>query len=268
MKKVIGVILAVILALFGGTATALASKSFVLSDLSMTMQLPDGWTVFTRDMDPGDEAFGVMDTDKKTVDELFQKSGIYLDALNEGKTLEIAVSMTKDTEGIFNLNLLSESEREDELNKIKDALAKNYTVTDSSQFKTEQATFLCADLSASMNEKTIYIREYATIINGNDIAITLCSYGGDNSEDNKSMMEGVMDSVTFTEVLDKPETTPAPSGSAQPAADAGMQQGILGGTWVWDVIAGVAVLGCIGYLIYSSSKRKSANKRGGDDGVS
>ncbi len=256
MKKTIGVVFAVMLAFACGAATARASQSIVIGGLDMTIELPDGWTVFTRDMDPGDKAFEVMGADKNTVDEFFQKSGIYLDAVNGDKTLEIAVSGMKNTDGTFNLSRLPETEKKEKLGAIKDMLAQNYTVTESSQFDGSQATFLCVDMSAALNDKTIYIREYATVINGNDVAITMCSYAGELTEENKSVMAGVMESLSFTKVLEQDE---APAVSAAP--EAGEPKGILGGTWVWDVIAGVTVLGCIVYLLYTSSKRKRADKR-------
>jgi hypothetical protein len=256
MKKTIGVIFAVMLAFACGAATAYASQSYVIGGLGMTLELPDGWTVFTRDMDPGDKAFEVMGADKQTVDEFFRESGIYLDAVSEDKTLEIAVSGRKNTDGISDLSSLPEAEKQKKLGAIKDTLAQNYTVTASSQSDYRQATFLCTDMSASLNDETIYIREYATVINGSDVAVTMCSYSGELTEESKEILSGVMESLVITEVPEQYETP-----AAGDARKAGRSQGILGGSWVWDVIAGVTVLGCIIYLILTSSKRKGAEKR-------
>ncbi|MGE5494449.1 MAG: hypothetical protein ACM3S4_03985 [Burkholderiales bacterium] len=251
MKKTIGVIFAVMLAFACGAATAYASQNYVIGGLGLTLELPDGWTVFTRNMDPGDKAFEAMGADKQTVDEFFRKSGIYLDAVSEDKTLEIAVSGRKNADGISDLSSLPETEKQKKLGAIRDMLAQNYTVTATSQYDGRQATFLCADMSASLNDETIYIREYATVINGSDIAITMCSYSGELTEESKEILSGVMESLVITEVLEQDE---APAASNAP--EAGGSQGILGGSWVWDVIAGVTVLGCIIYLLLTSSKRK------------
>lgn len=217
MKRTLGIILAAALALLGGAVTAHASKSYTLSDIFMTIELPDGWTVFTRDMEPGDPAYEALGSDKATVDGLLASGDIYLDAMNESMSLEIAVSITKDMENVFDLNLLSEQAKEDALKNIEDVLAASFTVTGTSRYKTGQTTFLCADMNGDVNGQTIYVREYATIINGSNMAVSLCSYGDPISAESEGLIKGVIDSVTFTKVLEKPSATFAPPASATKA---------------------------------------------------
>jgi hypothetical protein len=209
MKKTVGVVLAVLIVLAAWITPAHASKSYSLKELSMTVEIPDGWTVFTRGMDANDPAFESLGTDKATVDELLQNGNIYLDAVSADTAAEMAVSMAKDPNNIYNLNLLSGAELDSAVQRIVDLLSINFKVAEHSVYKTGQATFVYAYLSGQFNGRTQYLKEYVTIVNGMFIAAALSS-AAPVTEAYDKIIKGVADSIVFTEILPKPDVMYTP----------------------------------------------------------
>lgn len=197
MKRLLMVLLTLCLffSLFSPAAFA-AGNIYKLDELGMSIELPQDYVVFTRDIksnDPNLSAYGL------TRDELYSlmvDGCIYLNAWDKDLNYEIVVTMTDSP--VEDFNLFSDTALTDMASSLKEEY-QNYGITyiKSELYQHSQAKFVKIYISQQSNGSTVYGLEYSTVYNSQAINITLQSYSGKINSDKEAILKKIVDSVCF-----------------------------------------------------------------------
>lgn len=196
--------------MFGITTQAFAEGgTFEIKEAEMTLDIPEEFAVFERIVDEFDPNLELINSTKAQLEEVFQKGNIYLNAVMVPPDNEIVVTLTEyaGSQDIFNFKYFSDKEMDTLGSKlVNDAQTNNNGVdyTGYETYKTDQASFIVLDLVQNSSAGQVYGKQYYTIVNGQAIYITLHSYVGEISQDTSGMLKGIIDSVKFEEILEKP----------------------------------------------------------------
>ena len=207
MKKLMSLAL-ISLCLFSAVPVALAAGlTYELPDLDMTIDAPQGWVVFTRDVKEDDPNIELMGMNSKELADRFKNDKIYLYMIDKDAAAQIIMTMTEDeiSKDIFDMSSVSESEIRSEMESLIETQEMNDEIKylDYSIYKHKQATFMVLSLTQQINGITAYGKQYITLINGKDIQIMLHSYGSEISDSLAETIQDTVDSITFTEVRQK-----------------------------------------------------------------
>jgi len=197
-----------VLLLFGSTAYA-AGAVCELKELNMKVTIPQGWYTITRDTPKDDSVFTELGVDGGMLLEHMNQNKIYLNAVLKSPLSEIIVTKIEndDIKSIYDLNSLSESKLKqltDSLMQSEDAKRAGITYTGYTLYSHPQAKFIVLDLTQSISGATVYGRQYLTVINECMINITMHSYEGMMTDDQKNLIQSVVHDVAFTQVNKKP----------------------------------------------------------------
>ena len=173
-----------------------AGSSYKLDELGMSIELPQDYIVFTRDIksnDPNLSAYGL------TRDELYSlmvDGCIYLNAWDKDLNYEIIVTMTDSP--VEDFNLYSDTALMDLASSAEDEY-RNYGITyiKSELYQHSQAKFIKIYISQQSNGSTVYGLEYSTVYNSKAINITLQSYSGKINSSKEAILKEIVDSVRF-----------------------------------------------------------------------
>ncbi len=163
-------------------------KTFYISELKMSIDIPQYMGVSTRDTNPS------------------MTEGIYLEASSSAPDLDIRVLMQKDakTEEFFNLSLLSSSA----LEEYKEAILSNPQYSDCTEGEYGGVLFLDFSTYDTVGNTTVYGRQSVTVVNGMSIVIMSTSDGDALSSEEIALIREVVSSVRFDEILsNKPGVT-------------------------------------------------------------
>ena len=210
MKKITCFII-VILCLFPITAIASDSyDTYEIPELKMTIDVPADWITFTQDIDDDDPNLDFVGMDSDTLRTYYTDNDIYLNALHPEVFGEIVVTMTTydGSEDIYDFNRLSDDDflsmTEEMMDELQTEMGDLATYTGYSTYDHPQAKFAVYEFTQGMSGQTVYSKQYYTIINGQAINVTLHSYAGEISADMSQILLNSVDSITFTEVTNKP----------------------------------------------------------------
>ena len=173
-----------------------AGSSYKLDELGMSIELPQDYIVFTRDIksnDPNLSAYGL------TRDELYSlmvDGCIYLNAWDKDLNYEIIVTMTDSP--VEDFNLYSDTALMDLASSAEDEY-RNYGITyiKSELYQHSQAKFIKIYISQQSNGSAVYGLEYSTVYNSQSINITLQSYSGKINSSKEAILKEIVDSVRF-----------------------------------------------------------------------
>jgi hypothetical protein len=151
-----------------------------------------------------ERAFAALGTTKADIEGILVTGGEYLHGVKPDKSSVIAVSMAPDKSGIFDYNLLSESDLEKGVEEFVKKAKKDYPdseITSHSIYKQGQAIYICMDYT--LPEDGHSYRAYVTVINDMVIQIKMSSEE-QIAAGQQDMLKSVIDSITFTEIKKKP----------------------------------------------------------------
>ena len=201
--------MAALLALVLLLALPLSAAAETFSTEDFTIEIPEGMYQFgptTSVDDPSWALAGVADPTTKL--QTYQDMhGIAELITQDGETsILIMQNQTDTTESIFSLRDLSEEDKEEFLDgtmqsKSEDILVEKYYIDVNGQ------PFYRLRVDGSSNGVEYHEVQYATIINGYSLGFDI--YGGDETvtQEQEDMLLGIVESITFSEILEKPETT-------------------------------------------------------------
>ncbi|MFZ5975454.1 MAG: hypothetical protein ACOYU3_08610 [Bacillota bacterium] len=253
MQKLFAAVVAVVF-LTASVALAAPANTYTIPELNMTVEIPDGWAVFTRDVKADDPNLSLLGMDAESVKKTFLEDEIYLSAIKMEPYSEIAIVMMEDDAVKYiDMGLYAD----DTLDVMAKMMMKNpneLTYTGYTIYKNEKTKFLCLDFLCNDGSND-YGRQYYTIKNGQAMFITLYSYEGKVSSGQEKIVKDVVDSIVFTEAEHSaaPSQTiysNAPSKTVLPTLDGSLLTALLfvtGGV----VVAGVAIL-----IIYIVKRKK------------
>lgn len=200
--------MAALLALVLLLALPLSAAAETFSTEDFTIEIPEGMYQFgptTSVDDPSWALAGVADPTTKL--QTYQDMhGIAELITQDGETsILIMQNQTDTTESIFSLRDLSEEDKEEFLDgtmqsKSEDILVEKYYIDVNGQ------PFYRLRVDGSSEGMEYHEVQYATIINGYSLGFDI--YGGDETvtQEQEDMLLGIVESITFSEILEKPET--------------------------------------------------------------
>ena len=205
MKKLLAMVLAALF-LVGGVALA-AGQEYTLESIRMKLTVPEGYTVLTRDMAEDDPAFAQLGTTKEEIEELFAEQEIYLNVIiSEESGEEIALTVSEND---YSKRLFSFADQNEE---FFDEVAANIQDESSTEeyglkyygyqkYEHPQTVFLRFDFEQTGEDSVSYGRQYYTVFNGQYINLLVRSYDGEFSEEAAQVLDEMVQSLTFTEVV-------------------------------------------------------------------
>lgn len=208
-KKLLGGFLSFMM-IFGITSQAFAEGgTFEIKEAKMEIDIPEEFIVFERIVDEFDPNLEIINSSKAQLEEVFENGNIYLNAVMVPPDNEIVVTLSENigSQNIFNFNSFSEKE----LDTIASNLVANtegnsgdveYTGYDT--YKTDMASFIVLNLIQNSDTGQVYGKQYYTTVNGQAVYVTLYSYVGEISQETDDMFKGIINSLSFEEIKDKP----------------------------------------------------------------
>lgn len=173
-----------------------ANSTYELDDLGMSIEVPSGHVVFTRDIksnDPNLIAYGLT---KEGMSSLMLERNIYLNAWDKDVNYEIIITMMDSPFEDF--NQFSSTT----LAALISSLSSEYenagiTYIKSDIYQHDQAKFIKIYVSQPNSGSTAYGLQYYTAYNGKAISITLQSYSGVIDSNKEAIIQGIIDTVRF-----------------------------------------------------------------------
>lgn len=178
-----------------------AVNTYELSELDLSVGIPNKYSVITRETDAGDPVFGKYGVSKESVTTHFETNNIYLNALSDNSE-EIVVTMLPNT--ISDFNTISDPALEILASKLEEQFqADNVNILDYEIYQHTQTKFLKIHFYDSIN--TAYGLQYYTIYNYKAMNFTLKSYSGDITSEQENAIKTVVDSVKYNTVCENSE---------------------------------------------------------------
>lgn len=208
MKKIIGILFALILIVNLAVPAQAASVEYEIPELDMAISIPDEYIVFTRDMWE-DEAF--LSEYGLSKEDFLEALGAdtYLDALNPQGTDEIMVTLTEDAE--FDTRELGEAGLRILASTIEAQFEEaGLTVFTADIYHNRQLDFIY--LYSYAPETDVYTIQYFASYDGKSLFVTLYSYSTAVSEEQETRIRSVVDSITLSSYapeIRQVEETPA-----------------------------------------------------------
>lgn len=192
MKKITAMLMAIMLVSNLVIPARAASEEYVVSEMGISLEIPDEYIVFTRDMDKNDPAFADFDISKETLMDQFDTAHIYLNAVFPNGNEEIVVTMEENI--ISEFNGLGETSLLMLASTLKDGY-EEYGISVSSYdiYHHPQLEFI--RIYFNTTDKTTYGLQYYTIYGGQAMNFTMRSYDGPISGSQERTIQNVVDSV-------------------------------------------------------------------------
>lgn len=202
MKKLSAIIALwlVCLAAFGSFAlTAFAENtSYELDELNMSIPVPNDMLAITRESEKTDSYFSKFGLDYQETMDTLVADDIYLQAMKEDSSLTLTVTMTKDESSgkIDNYKKLSD----DEISSIKDKLLEDKEYKSASIVDYNNVRYINLTLSTKMGKKIVQAQQYNTVINGENIVISMQSAAGEKfTTDDKELLASIIEGTQIIE---------------------------------------------------------------------
>ena len=182
------------------TLTAFAQNtSYELDELNMSVAVPNDMLAITRESEKTDSYFSKFGVDyDETMDNL-EESNIYLYALKEDNSLSLTVTRTENDESkkIDSYSKISD----EELSKIKDELLTDKAYKTANIVEVNGTKYILLTMSTKSGKKIIQAQQYNTVINGENIIITMQSAAGKKlTADDKELFTSVIEGTSIIEV--------------------------------------------------------------------
>ena len=161
---------AVIVCSFALTAFA-ESTAYEINKLHMSIPIPNNMIVLTRDSNEDDSFFKTFKLNYETTMSKLSDGNIYLEAVTEDSALTLTVTMTK-TEDSVKIGSYS-SLSDEKIANIMKKLRENKTYRDASPTEYKGIKYICLNMSFKNGKKTVQAIQYNTVMNGENINITM-----------------------------------------------------------------------------------------------
>ena len=195
------------------TLSVSAAGTVRLEELGLRLDIPEGYTVITRNMAPDDPGLAIFDMDSEGVTKLLEDGNIDLDLMNEDADFEYSITSVPN-------EVKSMARFDDEtLESMEDQLKEQYVSADVAVKEVEhlfngQAVFFRIVVSGEQNGEQVQLVRYYTVHNYHAIYFTLQYWGAEIPEQYRELAENILYSVQFDEPDDY-----TPSESEETAAE-------------------------------------------------
>ncbi len=202
MKKIIGIIAVMIVcaAVLGSCfMTAFAENtSYELDELNMSIPVPNDMLTITRESEKTDSYFSKFSLDYKETMDTLVADDIYLQAMKEDSSLTLTVTMTKTTDSKEVDNYMKLSD--DEISAVKDKLLEDNAYKSASIVDYNNVRYINLNMSTKMGKKIVQAQQYNTIINGENIVISMQAAAGEKfTTDDKELLASIIEGTQIIE---------------------------------------------------------------------
>ncbi len=207
MKRFFTLMLAALCICSAVPAALAAGKVYELPEFNMTIEAPEGWIVFTQDIDENDPNLELIGMDGNEFENFLKENDILIYMFKTDPFIQIYLNL-KDFESsrdIYDFNDISDRELLSVMDMAMKATAgsmEGTAYTNSSVYKHKQAKFVVFDMADSNNGACG--KFYATVINGQELIVTLYLNGNELPDSIAQTVQEVVDSVYFTNITPKP----------------------------------------------------------------
>jgi hypothetical protein len=159
---------------------AVGTYSVDVNGATMQIAIPDGYDVFTKDMDANQPLLAKYELDESKVESMLSEDGLSLDSINSINNTEIkvAISSNENSQNLYNLSSLSDSYMDSVLQQAQKKIPENVTIT----WKTEGGyKYFYYEMG-----NPVYAIQYTTIVNGQGVTIDL------QNSDNQALVNDVI----------------------------------------------------------------------------
>ncbi|MBR6571242.1 MAG: hypothetical protein IKK75_12400 [Clostridia bacterium] len=196
MAKLLAVLLMMVLCVSTASASMLGD-TYYLEDLHMSMSVPAGYYVFTRDIAANDPVLTALGMNREYVVSFLEENQLYLNAIEENVFNEVTVAMSPNT--IETFSGLSDVVLDVVTDAIPEELAtQGMNVSKTELYENDEAKFIVIYYTV-VDEygNTNHVKQYFTIYNYQAINFRLFSYVGPLSEADEELLLQVVDSAKF-----------------------------------------------------------------------
>lgn len=183
MKKIAALVIAAVMCAvivcsvsFAVFAEEVSYTAYEIDTLNMSIPVPDQMLVLTRDSTSNDPFFKTFKFNYEITMAKLTEKGIYLQAMTKDGALTLSVTMTitEDSKKIESYNNLSD----EELTAIMKKLREKKEYKDSSPVEYKGVKYICLNMVLKDGKKNIQAQQYNTVMNGQNICITMSSAPG------------------------------------------------------------------------------------------
>ena len=173
-----------------------AAGTYHLDELGMSLDVPMGYTVVMRDMDPRDPALENFSMTSEEITALMEENDIFLDILCEDPAFEFTVTMQpSEANGLEQFD-------EATLKSVEEAMAEQYasngfTVNSQERRTVGETTFFRALCSGLQDGFETQILQYYTVHDSQAVTLTLRYEGEEIPETFRTFEKELIDSVRF-----------------------------------------------------------------------
>lgn len=206
MKRIFSIILLLTIAIsISTTAYAASSKTYILDDLGMSIDIPSEYVVFTRNISDNDPNLSIYGLNKDDISELMESGNIFLNAWDDVVNFEIIVTMIDSP--ISDFNLMSDTM----LNTLASSFKTEYansgvTVEKYEIYQHDQAKFIKIYINQPNGTDKAYGLQYYTVYDNKAINVTMHSYSGKIDSEKESILKSIVSTVHFDKSPMLPET--------------------------------------------------------------
>lgn len=164
----------------------------------MSLKIPKTYTVVTKDMERDDPAFTEAGLDYDQTITAFHNAHIYLQAFNPEKTYKITLTVesNEDSKNINNYSDLTPQQREEILNNfLSDPMCSSAT-----ELKHGGNIYFDSESQSSDGDQPLYIFQCNTIINGQNINLTLQKTEEEILSDEEKVLTNIANSLSFDKI--------------------------------------------------------------------
>ena len=172
---------------------AFAAKTYTVEEIGISVDIPDGYYVITRDISPSDSVFSVLGLDYDALMEIMKNGNIYLDAVGENS--EEIMLITYPVPGIEDLSDFTT----EELTEFEEGFISGYEtsgieVLDYQIYETDEHVYFKVEAYEESND--VYIMQYANVLDEQMYMLGLRSLT-EITDAQISMMESCVDTISY-----------------------------------------------------------------------
>ena len=241
IKRTASLFLLLIIVLGTGVLSVSAEEQtqYTVDELKLTLKLPSSMDVVTRNVSTNDEVYKKHQTNIENLVDY----NIYLQAFSQDNNQVFTLTMNQDdnSKEVKNYNTL----KEEQLNEIKENYIKEENCKSCSMDKYNDIIYFDSIINTQKEDKTIYVTQADTLVNGMYVHFTLQSQDGEIDQADKELMNSILEGAVFE--LD---------------GDSKLNDTIM--TFIWVVVI-VLVVVIIALIIFMLIKKRRKEKSIGKD---
>ncbi len=201
-KRSLGIIMLCMLLLTAlpGKAAELQMTQATIKEADMSMMLPATCYLLGQNIAENDPYLQKVGGDREKIQNYYKEAGIVLNAIAEDDTYEIVVTMNESSniDYVYNMQSLTEKQIREFADSIQTAYTSyGYQVDGYELYETQNAFYVLFRFGQLYEEQTVWCYQYYTIRDSRIYNITLRSYVGEITKPMETMIEQVVDSISY-----------------------------------------------------------------------